>query len=89
MFKKEIEWLIAKGYLKQFVKGYVHIEQDTKKPRQPIQALPEITMILEGTSAGKGTSNRKRKYGKQVLTVSHQQNSWHEPITFTLKDEQE
>ena len=87
MLKKEIERLIAKVYLKQFLKGYVHIEQDTKKPSQPIQALPEITINLEGASAGKTTSNGKRKYGKQVLTMTHQQNPWHEPITFTLKDE--
>ena len=53
MLKKEIERLIAKVYVKQFVKGYVHIEQDTKKPSQDIQALPEITMILEGSSARK------------------------------------
>jgi hypothetical protein len=34
MLKKEIERLIAKGYLKQFIKGHAHMEQDRRA--QPI-----------------------------------------------------
>jgi hypothetical protein len=48
--EKEIERLIAKGYLKQLVKGHAHMEQDREEPSQSTQALPKINVILKGTS---------------------------------------
>jgi hypothetical protein len=62
------------------------MKHERKELSQPIQALPEINMILEGFSTSKYTSNRKRKYGKQVVTTTHQQDTWYELITFTLDD---
>lgn len=53
--KKDIERLIAKGYLKHLVKGHAHMESDRKDPSQPIQALSKI----QGD-----TFNGKRKYEK-------------------------
>ena len=44
--------LIGKCYLKQFIKRHVHLERDRKEPSQPVQTLPEITVILNGTLAG-------------------------------------
>jgi hypothetical protein len=44
--------LIGKCYLKQFIKRHVHLERDREEPSQPVQTLPEITVILNGTLAG-------------------------------------
>jgi hypothetical protein len=39
------------------------MKHERKELCQSIQALPEINMILEGSSMSKDTSNGKRKYG--------------------------
>jgi len=49
MLRNEIERLIFKGYLKKFVKGNAHVNQDKEEPSQPIQALLEVNVILRGT----------------------------------------
>ena len=69
--KKDIERLITKGYLNQFVKGHAHMKRDRENPSQLAQALLEINVILGGTLAGGDTSNEKRKYEKQVLIMAH------------------
>jgi hypothetical protein len=78
--------LIGKCYLKQFIKRHVHLERDREEPSQPVQTLPEITVILNGTLARGDTYNGKRKYRKYVFTTAHQQNLWYEPLTFTLEN---
>jgi hypothetical protein len=35
ILKKEIEKLIANGYLKKFIKGHAHIEYDREELNQP------------------------------------------------------
>jgi hypothetical protein len=52
MLRNEIERLIFKGYLKQFVKGNAHVNQDKEERSQPIKALLEINVILRGTWVG-------------------------------------
>jgi len=58
--EKEIERLIAKGYLKQLVKGHAHMEQDREEPSQSTQALPKINVILKGTPVRGDTSSGKK-----------------------------
>lgn len=64
-----------------------HPEQAKEESREH-QTLPEINVILGGNSSEGETGNGKRKYGKQVLITSCLLNTWYEPITFTLVDEE-
>ena len=48
--QKEIERLIAKGYLCQFLKNKFLPKQNKKELGQSATTLPKINVILEGTS---------------------------------------
>jgi hypothetical protein len=84
--KNKIERLIIKGYLHQFLKKDSHSKPKRKVLSQSMIALPEMNMILGGTSMEGDSSTRKRKYRKEVLTTTRLQNQWHGPIIFTLED---
>jgi hypothetical protein len=64
ILKKEIERLITKIYLNQFLKRDSHHEWNKEEPGQSMPAIPKINMILSGTSRGGDSNNEKRKYRK-------------------------
>ena len=65
--KKEIESLKVKGYFSQFLKKDSHLKHNRKEPGQFIIVVPEINLILKGTSFRGDSNNGKRKYRKKVL----------------------
>jgi hypothetical protein len=64
MLKEEIKKLIVKCYLFLFLKRDSHPKPNREEPNQSIQTLPEINVILEGTSTANDSCIEKRNYGK-------------------------
>jgi hypothetical protein len=48
--------------------------------------VPEINMILKGTSFGGDSNNGKRKYRKKVLIAIKLLDQWHKAIVFAPQD---
>jgi hypothetical protein len=62
--KNEIERLIAKGYVQQFVRRDTRADLDGEESNQPNQVLLEINVILGGISTRGDSGSGKRKYRK-------------------------
>jgi uncharacterized protein (UPF0335 family) len=45
--RKEIEKVIVKGYLQQFIKKKSQLEEEEKKTSVPLKRFPKIKVILE------------------------------------------
>ena len=65
----EVERLIAKGYLRQFLKKDSYFKQGREEHDRSTLELPEINVILGCTFAGDDYSGKKR-YRKQVLITN-------------------
>lgn len=65
------------------MKRDTHIELGREESNQ---VLPEINMILGGTSTRGNGGNGKKNIWSKSLPTTHLLNAWHEPILFTLED---
>jgi hypothetical protein len=84
---KEVERLLAQGYLIPFLKKDPSQDRERDKVRQQGPTLSEILIILGGSTTNMGVARNKRtRVGDQVLVAANQERFWYEPITFTPTD---
>lgn len=80
--KKEIERLIVKGYIHQFLKKNFHPKQNRENLGQSTTTLFKINIILGGTSIERVLAMEREIIGNKPSPPLRSLVQWHEPIVF-------